>query len=332
MTQSGNGAMGDRRIQGMARLARPWIGPLILLLCLLFFGRVLRDNFRQIADHPFNWREAVAVIAGSVLLAATYLGLAEAWRRLVVLFEGPSALADRPLLRIYGTSQLAKYLPGNVMHFAGRQIMARRLGFGHKPVAMASIFETAGMIVVAVALGGAGLLAAPDMPALPGHVDLRVVSLVCILAVALAAGIALFHRFRTVGRDGTLPRTHGFWRTMALVLILYALCFAAMPLVFSGIVYAAEGRWQPMHVFGVLIVAWLLGYVTPGAPGGVGVREAVIVSGTAAVIGTGDAVVYAVLFRVATVLADLELFLLARRFPAGHGADVSTDLQGGDGG
>src|SRR5690606_29273453 len=160
-------------------------------------------------------------------------------------------------------------------------------------VAMASVFETAGMIVVAVALGGAGLLAAPVLPVLPGHVDLRALGLVCLLAVALAAGIALLHRVRAVGRRGGLPRASGRWPTMALVLCLYALCFAAMPLVFSGIVYAAEGRWPLMPVFGVVIVAWLLGYVTPGAPGGVGVREAVIVSGTAAVIGTGDAVIYA---------------------------------------
>jgi hypothetical protein len=311
----------------MARLARPWIGALVILLCLLFFGRVLRNNFRQIADHPFNWHEAAAVIAGSMILSATYLGLAQAWRRLVVLFEGPSPSPDLPLLRIYGISQLGKYLPGNVMHFAGRQIMARRLGFSHKSVATASIFEAAGMIVVAVVLGGAGLLMAPVMPTLPGHVDLRVASLVCIAAVGLVAAIALFHRFRTAGR---LPHTHGFWPTILLVLGLYALCFAAMPLVFSGIVYAAEGLWQPMSFFGILIVAWLLGYVTPGAPGGVGVREAIIVSGTAAVIGTADAVVYAVLFRVATVLADLELFLVARRFPEGADqAEVSMKLQGG---
>jgi hypothetical protein len=325
MTQSA----GDRGILGKARLAGPWIGPLILLLCLLFFGRVLRDNVRQIADHPFNWREAAAVIAGSALLAATYLGLAQAWRRLVVLFEGCSAAPDLPLLRIYGISQLGKYLPGNVMHFAGRQIMARRLGFSHKSMAMASIFETAGMIVVAVALGGAGLIMAPALPALPGHVDLRVASLVCIAAVGLVAAIALVHRFRRVDAAGTAPRARGFWRTILLVLLLYALCFAAMPLVFSGIVYAAQGQWQPMSFFGILIVAWLLGYVTPGAPGGVGVREAIIVTGTAAVIGTADAVVYAVLFRVATVLADLELFLVARRFPQAEGSDISMELQEG---
>jgi hypothetical protein len=61
----------------------------------------------------------------------------------------------------------------------------------------------------------------------------------------------------------------------------------------------------------VSAAAWLAGFVTPGAPGGLGVREAILVMALEGTLGKGGALAAAALFRAATTLGDVALYLAA---------------------
>jgi len=52
-------------------------------------------------------------------------------------------------------------------------------------------------------------------------------------------------------------------------------------------------------------VAWIVGALTPGAPGGIGVREAILIEGLTPLWGAGEAVAGALAFRVVTVATDV---------------------------
>ena len=62
--------------------------------------------------------------------------------------------------------------------------------------------------------------------------------------------------------------------------------------------------WPAASAYGWLALAWLLGYVMPGAPAGVGVRETVLVIGLGPALGEADALVVALAYRFVTVLVD----------------------------
>jgi hypothetical protein len=57
-------------------------------------------------------------------------------------------------------------------------------------------------------------------------------------------------------------------------------------------------------------VAWLAGYVVPGAPGGLGVREAMMVLLLSPILGAGTAVGLGVTLRVTTTVGDAVAFLI----------------------
>ena len=81
---------------------------------------------------------------------------------------------------------------------------------------------------------------------------------------------------------------------------------------------------------GVYACAWIIGTVTPGAPGGLGVREAILVLLLAPYCGEGVAVAAALFLRIATTLADLLSFLIGlvwRRMVYG-GPAADSDEQG----
>jgi len=58
-------------------------------------------------------------------------------------------------------------------------------------------------------------------------------------------------------------------------------------------------------------LAWVLGFVTPGASGGIGIRELVFVGLYGKELGEGLAVGLAVVLRVITSIGDLLTFALA---------------------
>ncbi|REJ77060.1 MAG: hypothetical protein DWQ36_18240 [Acidobacteria bacterium] len=60
-----------------------------------------------------------------------------------------------------------------------------------------------------------------------------------------------------------------------------------------------------------LPLAFLAGYVVPGAPGGLGVRESLLVVLLGNEMGDSQALALALQFRLATVAADLLLFGIA---------------------
>jgi uncharacterized membrane protein YbhN (UPF0104 family) len=55
---------------------------------------------------------------------------------------------------------------------------------------------------------------------------------------------------------------------------------------------------------GTFAVAWVAGFLTPGAPAGLGVREAILLEVLGPIYGPGVAVGLAVFLRAATTLAD----------------------------
>ena len=54
----------------------------------------------------------------------------------------------------------------------------------------------------------------------------------------------------------------------------------------------------------MFLLAWLIGFITPGAPGGIGVREASVLVTTSAIMGPGPALLFAAATRIVTLGGD----------------------------
>ena len=59
---------------------------------------------------------------------------------------------------VYARTQIAKYFPGNIFHYAGRQVLGNQVGYLHAPLAGASLFEVVGVLVVSSAISLSGSL------------------------------------------------------------------------------------------------------------------------------------------------------------------------------
>lgn len=255
----------------------------------------LRDGF------PLT---TMAVAATTCLLA--YLPISIGWSLLAA--PGRSLRCLPISSEIVLLSQAARYLPGNVGHLVGRVMLTtRHLGVGAK---LGSALVS---IELMLSLACAGLLSASALPQLaplvPGWLADLLTQPWAVIAgmLAVIAGICVL---------GIIARR---WLKIAfppIGTLLVASIFYAAALVVGGVsLWLLLGVEHAVHVgFGLALLAyttsWLAGFITPGAPSGLGVREFILIRLLAPVMGEPQALLAAAMLRLCSVCADVIAFAI----------------------
>lgn len=196
-------------------------------------------------------------------------------------------------------SQLAKYVPGNIFHLAGRQALGMAVGISAGVLAKSTIWEL-GSIAVAGTLFSWLIL--PLL--LPGFPNVASVFLL-LSSVALVAGLLR-------GMAGRQPAWAFIWQL--LFLLVSGTVFVALLHVIAGGEGLAIRYW--LAIGGAYIAAWLVGLVTPGAPAGVGVREMILLLLLKSLVAEMDLLMAVLLGRLVTVVGDLLFFVATSSIPA----------------
>lgn len=294
---------------------RKWLRVGVAIVAIGFFVNYVVQNFAEIPPLKWGW-PLVAIGLLSVLLVVFGIGVVGTIWHLLLRDSGLST-SWRQAQMIFAIAQFGKYLPGNVGQHIGRVIMAREIGI---PLAitlstmMLEVFWGAG---IAAGLGGLSLILFVDGGLELGlqvgavHFGFGVVALLVMPWLGIGALNRCFPRLanRLSGRGAIKAPT---LCTAVSVAALFLICFLLM-----GLILKLQAHW----FFGVseggvfeltclFAVAWLAGYLVPGAPGGLGVREAMMVFLLSPVLGAGAAVGLGVTLRVTTTAGDALAFLL----------------------
>ncbi len=269
---------------------------------LRFLGNftTLAAVFYLLATLVENADRITIVFSGALSLAIVFFictHFLQAWITRILLNQD---IAYRVLLKIHSTSQIYKYMPGNVAHFFSRWLYLRNRGVQARDNARLILYETT-LLVAAFGLLGCVFFAGWPWPfaALPIPYPVLAAGVgVVMLAVAVYFFRAEVYRFFNA-------------RTLS-VLMLYIL--SAM---FSGLILSLLAASMIPDIEGIgfvpytlgFAVAFLAGYVVPGSPGGIGIREFVFVelfsfSGNEAYL----LIQLMVVFRLTAVVTELLMF------------------------
>ena len=273
---------------------------------LLFIA--LRSCWRDVVGMLSAGSLAVPLVASS-LLYGIFLGvLACAWSDLVGTISGVR-LSLRHGLCIYAISNVAKYLPGNIFHFAARQVLGSRAGQPQRALVQATLLELTLMVacslVLIVIFGGRYLPAQLQMPALAPHLTPgQAWAAIFVMMVACGGGgLALLHK------TDLLRRGLGVGVRSLAIPGLFVSLFLAGQCVLAVYLGHAIGTGRSPAVPDLLVamaylLAWLAGLVVPGSPGGLGVREGVLVLLLGGVTGEAFALALAVAMRFVSTAGD----------------------------
>lgn len=280
-----------KRAAGIAGAALCVAAAALLLRRGIQLGDVLVERLTKISPGAFA-AALVLYCIGAAALGAAWVLLARA--------VAAAAVHSRPLFVAHLRSQLAKYLPGNVFHFAYRHVAARREGIGHRALGGALALESL-LLVAAAATLASGVATDPRLETLAPWLRWVVQAApLAAVAVALAGSLAL----RRFGSAESRPS-----RTLATLVVVFLIDAAFFLLAACALhLLCQQPDLLPFAAWcGWLALAWIAGYVTPGAPGGLGLREAVLVLGLGPVLGETEAIAIAFAYRLVTVGADAVL-------------------------
>jgi glycosyltransferase 2 family protein len=283
----------------------------VISLLIAFLGRAVMTHWQEVAQvrissTGWGW---IGVAMALTLLAHTWAGCV--WAIILRLCQPPDQ-PPVPLLwgaQVYLKTNIAKYLPGNVWHFYGRVNACREKGMPIGPSILSILLEPllmlAAALILAFGLGLWGGLGGLNIGA--ARSALQPVGLVIVLATVLA-GIHPRILNRLLARIGKLKKKAlgASGETLAIgryplgpllgelgFLLLRATGFVA---VWVAILPIGEGPQsvstgasavigpgafpdfvaQLPQIYSSFSLAWLVGLVMPGLPGGVGVFEAVM--------------------------------------------------------
>lgn len=318
-----HGEASDGTLSGSPRPARRllhYVGLAALLLSCLFFGAALALHWSAV-EPMIRERELLVLLCLLVLPGQLGFVFSAIGFHLVLKGMGqPSRFRDA--LGILMVSQFAKYLPGNVAHHLGRVVMSRNAGLAPALVTMAILIELAGTAIVAVliaitfvAIHGGTL---PEVYGLGSFVPEGVI-LPALLLVALAVALAfVLWKWPRYLQALKAPRA----LDLVAALFCYLLNFALLGAIFVAILSRVAPQVGADYAFvtAAFATAWTIGTITPGSPGGLGVREAVLLALVAPIYGADATLTAALGLRVVTTLTDALGFVLGlglRRWTSG---------------
>ena len=269
-----------------------------------------------------------------LLLALAGLLLYQLWNASVwseVLDAMGSRCKRIDCTRIWLESESLKWLPGTVWSYGSRVISAQKIGISKTKASASIILELiltntawAALAITIVSAQPIMNMATPYVEASRafiidhGWFSLIVITLSIPLLIMLArvviTKLKASPRFSQLFNLGRIDYTKCLL-TAAHYIILCLWNATLMWVVFQS-VPAIELPY--LTIFGIAGVAWMIGFWSIGIPGGIGVREAIIVLMLSQYASLESSVLAAVLWRGAQMFAEISALIIALIYGAKH--------------
>lgn len=244
----------------------------LLMAVLAFLGKALFEHWQAIAAIQITlsaWA-SVAIATGITLFAFTWTGWVWGW----ILEDLGHPVSNIWATQIYLTTNIAKYLPSNLLHLYGRTLAAQNVGIPLTAASLSVILDTLLMISAGLILG---LLSVPQGGLWTAGLGLLAALVIVhpkilrFLIRRLSQLGAVISKSKSKRRPKPFLLKHYPWRPLLgeiSIIVLRGLGFALTVQALTPVEIEAIPR-----LISIFSIGWLLGFVTPGVPGGVGVFE-----------------------------------------------------------
>lgn len=262
---------------------------------------------------------AVSMLTAIALYALIVPISAWAWKCLLRARGEAWGLGD--LTIILGVSQLAKYVPGNVLQHMARAAGSIQSGMKLRSFLATVAQETALATSASLLVGTLALVVSGRSLA---DLHYKGVQSVLLVGAILATTVLVVSCWRID------PNRPGPYQSLFGKMLLKiggtpgpkASLFAFSAYSFNYLIVGA-GLWLVSHSLGVSMslgywavtavfsLSWVLGFLTPGAPAGIGTREGIMLLLMRDAASEDALVTFVLLARVITVFGDLACFVIA---------------------
>lgn len=299
------------------------IGLVVTVICFGYLGIQFKGEWAKLASYNITEFNAVYMLLAAACIFSSALVSTTTWwfcLRAIV-----TKLSLKRAINVSFVSQIAKYVPGNIAHHVGKAALSVRYGVPVKQFAISSLGEI--FITVLAALWVALLAMAVDTSLLQlackSSFFLCNFSLMFALMYLYLLGIPILLVIYSekLLRLSKLPSADGVKGYVSLAGALQILNFVLLGTSFNLVALALNTEMQTSLAVtsGIFSLAWVAGFLMPGSPGGLGVREAVLVFLLAPILGLHTIVLVSITHRLLSIIMDIFAFVLGNLFMLNDG-------------
>ncbi|MDA2936693.1 YbhN family protein [Acidobacteria bacterium AH-259-A15] len=290
-----------------------------------FIAVRVRANWDEIARFQFTV-QPIWLGCSLVILCLAFLWFAFGWEQILRRMRYRFSLLA--VLHIWYKAQLGKYVPGFLWHVVGRAHWGRAIGLPW-PVAVSSTVLEAILMII-----GAAVVSSTVLPVyiqiswfgdITRYVFLLPIALIFFLHPAvLNRGLRLVHP----SAEGLDLCYSDILYLLAVYVMRWVLAGTAFILLVQAVYPLPLGEWP--FLAASFALAWAVGFITVFAPGGIGVREVVLVALLETVMPTATAVIVALLSRLWWIAAELTMFTASMALTFAFGRREQPHLREAD--
>ncbi len=298
---------------------KPWIhrfGFALTVGSFVFFGSYLWKHSGQLSGFAPSL-SSLPSLAGLILLqisVAIFCALAWRW---IISFSGAAPFSSARAISIFCKAQFSKYIPGNVAHHIGRLTLAKQEGLSTKRGTLSQTIELLWNLGCAGALAvyGIGQLVTEKTQILGPLASPT--AFLAIAAIAIIGPIILFPpalSFIKRKLPQRIPQEAKLQITFAKSLVcmlayLSSFLFLGIALNVIAVSLLQQEAINLATASSICALAWVVGFVTPGSPAGIGIRDTIMLLALSPYYGAEIAGALTVAHRLLTAIGDLFVYL-----------------------
>lgn len=289
------------------------VGKILVVIALIFIIKKFKDLNINIAEYISSENILLLIILG-VIFSFMISIKSYPWIKILNILSGKS-IRFRMANRVYCKANLYKYIPGNIFQYVERfEISTQYKEISNGTVMLSIIIETLCSVIasllVAVSFSSNIVINYCNKYRNIIKFVLAGVFVVIIILVLLKKKIyEVFNRYKYI------------FNFKMLKIMLFAVLFFATELILQGgmllIIIShhcgtiIKGNIL-FEVIGIYSFSWLIGFITPGVSGGIGVREALLIMALNNLISERIILVSVVILRILNIIGDIIAFAISQ--------------------
>ncbi len=280
------------------------IKAIVSIAIIYFLADAIIKNWDKINfnELTINWTYLLLALIPFILHIFLYAAI---WKKLLTLVGTKISFIEAN--NIYANSQFWRYIPGRVMLFVRRIMLCTKKGISNWDASLSIILELTALLISAVATAIFTSVFWPNTPS-STKIIFAALSITIIVATIFIPKFSklitsLIQKFMKVKNKN--PTIH--YENLPWILLAYALTWTLQGTglyLIAASVYDAPLTLLPVCI-GIFAISWVVGFMGILTPGGVGIREGVLILLAAPFMPTNIIIITAVISRIYITLAEI---------------------------
>ena len=250
---------------------KPWLNTALVIAIIIFVSITFERHWQEVSALQLTQQGWACLVIATGINLLGYIWTGQVWGYILRALGHP--VASGWAIRTFLQTNIAKYLPSNLLHLYGRTLAAKNIGV---PTGAASLSVILDSLLVIASGWILGLLSVPKQGVLAAGLGLTLILVVIHPKILSFFMQRLKLPFKNKSGTQSIPKIKKYPLDLLLGEIIYVF-LRGVAFVFTVLAITTVPWDQVPRLISVYTIAWLMGYLTPGAPGGLGVYELTLI-------------------------------------------------------